>query len=290
MEIKTRKTCQELFNLFSNSVLVENKKNKKNYDECLEVYKTTQLFDFTHVMTYDTTYSAISSNENDKLTFHFLNFEANIPTESIFIKVNEDIQLFLRDYDVNIITGCFLHKLDEVTIAKLPFTIRNNIIKNESKVIFENNIITKKILKEIENKVQNGYSAEILNNLIEPLQILQKMQNQVIFIDEAENPKPRYFNYKDKAKGTLKMMPKPIYIVLDAPKTKKNYKHVNMIKQGKISRCFSFPVIGHWRKLDAGKIGKDKHGNYTINGFTWVKAFIKGNKNMPLIRHENIVL
>ena len=117
------------------------------------------------------------------------------------------------------------------------------------------------------------------------------MHNQIILIDEVEKPKTRYYRLKLN-KETIKISQKPIYIVLDEPKHKKNYKHKDIIKQGhKLTRCFSFPVIGHWRKLkDITHVGKDKHGNYNIQGYTWVTSFVKGNKDMPLIRKENIIL
>lgn len=42
-----------------------------------------------------------------------------------------------------------------------------------------------------------------------------------------------------------------------------------------------FLVRGHWRKCNF--IGKDREGNYTVNGFTWISEHIKGPENKPLI-------
>ena len=110
--MKIRKTTQELFNLFTETVLKEHSTNKKLYDECVKVYQTTQLFDFTNAMTYDTTYKAISTNTNNMLNFFILDFNANIPTDSVYIKITEKSSMFLRDYDINIITGAFILDLD----------------------------------------------------------------------------------------------------------------------------------------------------------------------------------
>ena len=145
------------------------------------------------------------------------------------------------------------------------------------------------LVNNFENQ-QNDIN-NILNDIIESLQILQKMHNQIILIDEVEKPKTRYYRLKLN-KETIKISQKPIYIVLDEPKHKKNYKHKDIVTQGhKLTRCFSFPVMGHWRRLqNKSKIGKDKHGNYNIQGFTWVIPFIKGDKNMPIVRKEHIVL
>ena len=284
--MKTRKTTQELFNLFTETVLKEHSKNKKLYDECVKIYQTTQLFDFTNAMTYDTTYKAISTNTNNMLNFIILDFNANIPTDSIYIKITEKSSMFLRDYDINIITGAFILDLD-YGVLKLPFTIHNN--DNECKIVFFKNKYTDIIVNNFENQ-QNDIN-NILNDIVESLQILQKMHNQIILIDEVEKPKTKYYRLKLN-KETIKISQKPIYIVLDEPKHKKNYKHKDIVTQGhKLTRCFSFPVIGHWRKLkDITHVGKDKHGNYNIQGYTWVTSFVKGNKDMPLIRKENIIL
>lgn len=46
-------------------------------------------------------------------------------------------------------------------------------------------------------------------------------------------------------------------------------------------------VRGHWRKLQG--VGKDRHGEYAIKGFTWVKDFVKGNENLPLIEKTRVL-
>lgn len=42
-----------------------------------------------------------------------------------------------------------------------------------------------------------------------------------------------------------------------------------------------FQVRGHWRKHDG--LGKDRSGDYKVNGYTWVKDHIKGNEALPLV-------
>lgn len=38
---------------------------------------------------------------------------------------------------------------------------------------------------------------------------------------------------------------------------------------------YAYEVMGHWRKIDT--LGKDRQGNRTVRGFTWVKAYTKGS-------------
>lgn len=42
-------------------------------------------------------------------------------------------------------------------------------------------------------------------------------------------------------------------------------------------------VRGHWRKLEDGKLGKDRAGKYCIAGATWVSEHVKGPDDMPLV-------
>ena len=39
----------------------------------------------------------------------------------------------------------------------------------------------------------------------------------------------------------------------------------------------SWSVRGHWRKIDKNKIGKDRGGEYCVEGHTWIKNYIKGD-------------
>lgn len=47
-------------------------------------------------------------------------------------------------------------------------------------------------------------------------------------------------------------------------------------------------VRGHWRKLESG-IGKNRAGDYCVQGFTWVKEFEKGPDSAPLIKKVRVV-
>lgn len=48
-----------------------------------------------------------------------------------------------------------------------------------------------------------------------------------------------------------------------------------------------FEVRGHWRAVKG--IGKDRSGDIINNGYTWVNSFIKGGKDLPLVKKVRII-
>lgn len=56
---------------------------------------------------------------------------------------------------------------------------------------------------------------------------------------------------------------------------------------GKIDWSHRFEVRGHWRKV-AG-IGKDRHGQRSVDGYTWITDYAKGPEDKPLIRKSRLV-
>lgn len=48
-----------------------------------------------------------------------------------------------------------------------------------------------------------------------------------------------------------------------------------------------FAVRGHWRRVSG--IGKDRQGNYCIQGYTWVVDSIKGPEDKPLINKTRVI-
>lgn len=70
-----------------------------------------------------------------------------------------------------------------------------------------------------------------------------------------------------------------------------NNPNGNLSTISKIKYSHRFEVRGHWRKLSSEeKIGKDRNGEYNINGFTWVNEFEKGDKELPLIEKTRIII
>lgn len=48
-----------------------------------------------------------------------------------------------------------------------------------------------------------------------------------------------------------------------------------------------FEVRGHWRKIDS--LGKDRNGDYSVSGFTWVINHTKGPEGMPLVKKVRLI-
>lgn len=74
-------------------------------------------------------------------------------------------------------------------------------------------------------------------------------------------------------------------IVFVAPKKHKEQIETKYPKQ--VDWSHRFKVRGHWRSL-IGRIGKDREGN-PIADWTWVKDYIKGPENAPLVKKIIVV-
>lgn len=48
-----------------------------------------------------------------------------------------------------------------------------------------------------------------------------------------------------------------------------------------------FEVRGHWRVFEG--VGKNRDGEYNIEGFTWVKNYVKGPEHLPLVKKTRVV-
>lgn len=55
---------------------------------------------------------------------------------------------------------------------------------------------------------------------------------------------------------------------------------IHNLKKTDIEWQYSFQVMGHWRKLGEGKTGKDRSDEYVVNGYTWVRDYVKGEGDL----------
>lgn len=62
---------------------------------------------------------------------------------------------------------------------------------------------------------------------------------------------------------------------------------INPPKERNIDWSHRFEVRGHWRKIET--VGKDREGNYCVEGFTWVKHHARGPEHLPLIKKERLI-
>lgn len=291
------KLTSELFKEFTESVLLEHKNNKKMYDECIDIYSKTQFFDLSNV-NLEAIIEKLNDNEQkcelldkSKTQITYNNLTMNLPFESLFIK-NNFFNIFIREFNQTTITGCYIRSIKDNYIYKQPFTI--TYLFNQMIINFDTNNLLSNIHQIFKEKTHGVYIDFLIcmkHDIYAIIKVFEKLNKKTILIDEPMQNKATYYRYKDKSKGSLKVNTRPIYIVLDADKKAKKIKYDNISRQGILRRDFSFPVIGHWRKLtDNRHLGKDRQGNYNIQGYTWVNAFIKGNKEKSLIRKERIVL
>ena len=189
----------------------------------------------------------------------------NLPFSNQFIKINDDFAFFLKEHNPEVITASIFLNYGKI-VGALPITL----YIPESTIIIEEKLVneTEKYLgKEfLENIIQ------MITNILDALKILSKY---AILVDKNEKMKPEYYTFKDKSKKTIKVTNRPIYYVLD----KKDYEKKNYeIKAiGKLEYSHAFKVRGHWRRIDEKSIGKDRNGDYKVEGFTWVTDYIKGD-------------
>ena len=127
-------------------------------------------------------------------------------------------------------------------------------------------------------------------NIFKAINQQENKCNYVCYRDSPRIGSGRYVKQEKNAKA-IKILDKPVIIVLrDTPKKDKILsKH--RFKHGHIDYSFSFAVRGHYRKLhNPETIGKDRNGDRTIQGYTWVENYIKGNTDLPVRKRVTCVL
>lgn len=68
---------------------------------------------------------------------------------------------------------------------------------------------------------------------------------------------------------------------------KKNREAYHPISASNINWSHRWSVRGHWMRTKG--VGKDREGNYCVEGFTWRNAHIKGPEEMPLVKKQRLV-
>lgn len=70
-------------------------------------------------------------------------------------------------------------------------------------------------------------------------------------------------------------------IVRIVPKTQRRDTVRPLTPTGIIDWSHRWEVRGHWRRVKG--LGKDRAGDYVVRGFTWVRDFVKGPADLPLV-------
>ena len=129
----------------------------------------------------------------------------------------------------------------------------------------------------------NGYMIDMIVQCIATLKKCNKKDTNLYITTPARGKGV-------KVKGKFKdISEKPIYIYTN--------KRITVAKAQSFSRgkpveyCHCWPVRGHWRRLDnPKKRGKNPDGDYVVEGMTWVKPTVRGNKDMPMKQRTYIAM
>lgn len=277
---------RETFKRFCESTLAEpGNKSKANQDLCNEVYARTQLIDLSPINNPDLSTEGffisnpefnfdLEGNLISKLQFPVS--EINLPFDSCFVKLIETAEgteyIFIREFKPMEYTGCFYIVLKNKDWMKSTFSIREGVIS----ISYPKNFLN----FDYDDVGATPHSAlrciKLLNSL--------SPKNHDIYIQPST--RPMYYRMK-RRKEVLKVT-KPIYIYCNKkynPAVRGEYQGV------KLERTNSWFVRGHWRRLDnLHKRGKNSQGEYVVEGFTWVKPHICGNKDLQPDNREYIVL
>lgn len=81
----------------------------------------------------------------------------------------------------------------------------------------------------------------------------------------------------------VRMANVPITIVVPRQVSRRTY-----VGSKQLDFSHRFEVRGHWRKT-TGVLGKNREGEYVVQGYTWVKAHIKGPEDKPVIKKTRII-
>lgn len=132
---------------------------------------------------------------------------------------------------------------------------------------------------DIRDKEIRGDAADILNYIHGYLSIFQ-LQNYQGFEEIKEKIKFRRPSTGEKIHHKIK---KIIHITA---RTEKAKREIASVTGRQIDWSHRWAVRGHWRKVPG--IGKNRAEEYEVQGFTWVKDCIKGDKKLPFVKKTRI--
>lgn len=255
--------------------IIKPKNNKKADIKIKELAETAQLVDISNIC------ESIKNNSKIK--------NVTIPFECTFVKVKkfptmiqghamEDFFIIQESKDeVGVYYGGILIYQDADIVMKWACKIEQHI--DDVKIyFFENGYLDK-----------HRYLIERTQEEIkEILAALEKISYSTHNLYKTSSRKIVFKNITKKEKIKTE---KPIYIYLNKKDSETKVKTMSDYSGRKIERLFSWNVRGHWRRLDdPRKRGKNSEGKYIVEGYTWVKPHICGNKDLPPKQQTYIVI
>lgn len=210
--------------------------------------------------------------------FYFNNTETQLDTKfNIYIK-EDSSYLLLNEEDLktnlNKIANIFIYY--KKCLQNTNVKIQNLSIKCPQKTdeLLTNLQIHNKTVTEEYDKICELLFKYTKSSIIVAIFKIQKIFNKLSVCDVLTDkfPKPEY--YKRKQAPTIKINNRPIYYVMQ--KGTSNNTKSKIQSFCKLEYTHAFRVRGHWRRVPNNGIGKDRDGNYHIQGYTWVIDYIKG--------------
>ena len=275
---------KDLFKQFCKERHAEDK--GRNYNMLQEIYANTELFDLSFLpkenaklstLVGRNAYSELTKNKTVFYNDFFKNL--SIPFEEQFVKIGlarTDINtLFIREHEPFTLTGT-LYTISNDHTLNVPFTLRTDIgelsidIKGDIKYI---ETAYRKVALSESDKARMLESLIALNIglIMYTLNALCNLPKHSIVTDT-----PKHTEYYTRKHGSTIKVCKPIYYVLnkDEEKEKRTYNRIKPL--GHLAFDHSFRVRGHWRRISPHTYGKNRQGEYVVEGATFVKEHTRG--------------
>lgn len=300
-------TIRESFKQFCRNRHVEDK--GKNHDLLQGVYAETEFFDLSillegeedkgkHIGAVKDKENLVKFTRNENTILATLK-SISLPFKNCFIRLNDKMHLFIREYSPEIITGALSMECDmylyennrkvETVIWNFPFSM--NINGESAKITcscppewFDTCKPKEEDVESVE--LSEGLPFDVVKKVGEVFETLSK---RAVLSDVPTITKYSYF--RRKKSNTMKVAQKPIYYVLGekSDKVKIKYACETIKSEGKLEYSYAFRVRGHWRRIGDKSFGKDRSGVYGVKGFTWVVDHIRGegelSKRLRVIKY-----
>lgn len=262
------KHVTEIFNQFCKERHAEDK--KRNYDLLQEIYASTEFFDTSFLETdYTKKLELFCKISRDTYRAYFPITNLSLPFANNFVKIRDDMGLFIREYAPNIITGSLYTHVNvtdtETMSMNFPFTIR---LEGEYSTICSD-FYEKNIEEHLEKLMESSFHV-----IIGICETLNELSKKSVFVDKPNKPKTEY--YRRKNAPTIRVPQRPIYYILDKSEETKPKKLHEIRTIGTLEYTHAFKVRGHYRRISPYSLGKDRNGVYKVLGYTWVTEYIKG--------------
>lgn len=251
----------------------------KHYNMLQETFANVELFDLTFLKNdYSYKTSGFTMEGNDLIFSSPTLIDLCLPFSYVFSKVNTSennvITSFVavRECFPTIITGTVYFYYLTGDKINAPFTLH---IDNGKLIIDTTGF--QSTLKAFDRIYPNNplymeaVTKALLTDIQHTLSCLTNLPKHAVASDKPT--KAVYYNRKKAS--TIKVI-RPIYYVLDKSEEKKPVQ-LKMIRPiGHLEFSHAFRVRCHWRRIDENSLGKDRNGERTVKGMTFVKEYIKG--------------